>query len=447
MRRISGPLLSLALVAAPLSMPLASAQSVEVRPYGDGSREAGFAFEGIHLDVGVVDPQSADRGLVLGIGSSLGTRLHHWLDFGVGARWWSADLESAREGVRSRGSVQDFAVHTNLSLRPIRIRGTQPYVLAGIAAHFVGADIPDDAMFENALAGFGLGVDAAIGIETTRPGIGVRLEARRSYVDNVGNWAFTIGVGWWPSESATAGPRLKRVSRPVATSQGWMIAPPTTASSEPASQDTTTAGLLRAVSDVRSENASLRAELDSLRAAPSLVESESTRAREGTSSVDDERGANEQPSNDDPFAQVRDSMERLAALSQGTLQLIEDADGIRVRFSAASTFDSGSTRLQTRAVEQLRRFSVVMFRFPELTAVVEGHTDATGTDARNLAVSQQRAESVMDELVAIGVEPSRLRAIGQGSTRPVAVNTTTAGRELNRRVEILVLAATPPLRR
>lgn len=69
---------------------------------------------------------------------------------------------------------------------------------------------------------------------------------------------------------------------------------------------------------------------------------------------------------------------------------------------------------------------------------VIGHTDSTGSDAINLPLSVQRAQSVRDYLVARGVPSERILIDGVGSTRPVADNTTEAGRTRNRRVEILL---------
>lgn len=69
---------------------------------------------------------------------------------------------------------------------------------------------------------------------------------------------------------------------------------------------------------------------------------------------------------------------------------------------------------------------------------VIGHTDSTGSDAINLPLSVQRAQSVRDYLVARGVPSERILIDGVGSTKPVADNTTEAGRARNRRVEIFL---------
>jgi outer membrane protein OmpA-like peptidoglycan-associated protein len=82
---------------------------------------------------------------------------------------------------------------------------------------------------------------------------------------------------------------------------------------------------------------------------------------------------------------------------------------------------------------------------------VEGHTDAVGSDEYNLKLSQQRADSVRDYLVAQAVPAANVTAVGLGKANPVASNENAAGRQQNRRVELIVSGepigidvATPP---
>ena len=435
-------------------LPIVShAQEFDLRASDRARREAGFRFEGMHFEVGAVDPQIGDGGFVLGATAHLGTRFASWLDFAAGARYWSIDIERETGTGPIDGSLQDVALHTSLSFAPVKIRGTRPYVLGGIAAHFVGADIGEDPVYEDALAGFQLGADAAFGIATVRPGVGVRLEARRSFVENVGHWAYTIGVGWWPGERARPSRRMPRTTVRPSADSSWLVPSQTV---QPRPTDTQTAQatdtthamqdtLMSAIAAIRSENLALRGTMDSLRAE---LDRDATRRKlqPDTAPVDaiekDKGSASDRPQ------QLREALQRLVSMSGGALVLVEQGHALRVRFSSGGIFESGSARLQTTAVEQLRRFSVALFRFPELIAMVEGHTDATGTDARNLEISQQRAEAVRAELIAIGIEAERLQAVGHGSSRPIADNATVDGRNLNRRVEILIVdSETGSLRR
>jgi outer membrane protein OmpA-like peptidoglycan-associated protein len=81
----------------------------------------------------------------------------------------------------------------------------------------------------------------------------------------------------------------------------------------------------------------------------------------------------------------------------------------------------------------------VIVRFGVKRVRIEGYTDSTGGKAANLRLSQSRAEAVADYLSSKGVAKNRLEAVGYGDARPIAPNLTARGRELNRRVEIVVL--------
>jgi outer membrane protein OmpA-like peptidoglycan-associated protein len=74
---------------------------------------------------------------------------------------------------------------------------------------------------------------------------------------------------------------------------------------------------------------------------------------------------------------------------------------------------------------------------PDLKVSVEGHTDSTGTPAKNKTLSQERAQSVVNALVGAGIDKKRLNAVGWGQDNPIADNRTEEGKAKNRRVEIV----------
>jgi outer membrane protein OmpA-like peptidoglycan-associated protein len=99
-------------------------------------------------------------------------------------------------------------------------------------------------------------------------------------------------------------------------------------------------------------------------------------------------------------------------------------------------FANNSDRLLPPSMPILEEVRAVLAANPQIASVrIEGHTDNVGRDDRNLDLSQRRAESVKRWLVEHGIEESRLTAEGLGETRPIADNTTPAGRQTNRRVE------------
>jgi outer membrane protein OmpA-like peptidoglycan-associated protein len=101
-------------------------------------------------------------------------------------------------------------------------------------------------------------------------------------------------------------------------------------------------------------------------------------------------------------------------------------------------FDSGSYTLKPAARERLARISGIVLAYPDLRLEIEGHTDSVGSDAYNQSLSEKRAASVRDYLVDNNVSINNVIARGFGKTRPVADNSTAKGRQLNRRVEMIV---------
>ncbi|MEW5850543.1 MAG: OmpA family protein [Myxococcota bacterium] len=106
-------------------------------------------------------------------------------------------------------------------------------------------------------------------------------------------------------------------------------------------------------------------------------------------------------------------------------------------------FETGKDVIQRRSFKLLLQVALTLKANPELKVRVEGHTDDVGSDEHNRDLSQRRAEAVRRFLVDAGVEGERLEAVGYGETRPVADNKNEKGREVNRRVEFIVLGGEP----
>ncbi|MEZ2222583.1 OmpA family protein [Rhizobium sp. RCC_161_2] len=101
-------------------------------------------------------------------------------------------------------------------------------------------------------------------------------------------------------------------------------------------------------------------------------------------------------------------------------------------------FDTGKARISAVSSGVLDTIVATIGRCPGNAVEVSGHTDSSGDEAANIALSEQRAKAVVAYLTDAGVPASRLTAIGLGSSRPVASNDTDEGKALNRRIEFSV---------
>jgi len=101
-------------------------------------------------------------------------------------------------------------------------------------------------------------------------------------------------------------------------------------------------------------------------------------------------------------------------------------------------FDSGKFDLRPIAREKLARLAGIVLAHPGLNLDIEGHTDSTGGEELNQKLSDQRANAVRKYLIEQGLPETSLIAVGFGSSMPVADNSTAAGRQQNRRVELIV---------
>lgn len=101
-------------------------------------------------------------------------------------------------------------------------------------------------------------------------------------------------------------------------------------------------------------------------------------------------------------------------------------------------FDVDRSSLRAEGLRRVDQLAAVLKEFPQRSALVEGFTDSTGSDGHNQTLSGQRAEAVRAALVRQGIAPERVSARGYGETSPVGSNATAEGRQLNRRVEIVL---------
>ena len=114
-------------------------------------------------------------------------------------------------------------------------------------------------------------------------------------------------------------------------------------------------------------------------------------------------------------------------------------NALLVSMTAATGFDTNSTALKPGYTPTLDKIASVLNQYGKTTVTVIGHTDSVGSDAYNQALSERRAQAVLDYFASRNVNPIRLEAYGRGESEPRADNATEAGRALNRRVELWIL--------
>jgi len=112
--------------------------------------------------------------------------------------------------------------------------------------------------------------------------------------------------------------------------------------------------------------------------------------------------------------------------------------GLIVTLNGGILFDTGKTALKPGAKSTLSKIAKQLQTDPSLKIAVEGHTDNVGSTATNQTLSEKRANAVRDYLVSAGISGDHITADGKGEESPIATNKTAAGRQQNRRVELVI---------
>ncbi|TVQ39758.1 MAG: hypothetical protein EA370_04380 [Wenzhouxiangella sp.] len=132
--------------------------------------------------------------------------------------------------------------------------------------------------------------------------------------------------------------------------------------------------------------------------------------------------------------QAADSLRRRLEL----LELRQTDRGVVVTLGDV-LFETGQTELQESARGNLQDVVDLLQSEPDKRIRIEGHTDSTGPASVNQRISQQRADAVRNELVAMGISSDRIQSIGMGEDFPIASNDSSEGRSRNRRVDVILL--------
>lgn len=135
----------------------------------------------------------------------------------------------------------------------------------------------------------------------------------------------------------------------------------------------------------------------------------------------------------------RQAEELANRLPNATVQRV--GEGIAVTFESGILFDVDSDVLRSASRENLTDLAESIEDYEGTEILVVGHTDATGSDSYNQALSERRANSARTFLLQQGVGGDRIEAAGRGESEPISENETETGRQQNRRVEIAIFAS------
>jgi outer membrane protein OmpA-like peptidoglycan-associated protein len=133
------------------------------------------------------------------------------------------------------------------------------------------------------------------------------------------------------------------------------------------------------------------------------------------------------------------------AVQNAQVESVTDANGlqaVKVTFDSGILFATNKADLNAASKSSLTQFAGVLKNNADCDVAIYGHTDNTGNDAINNPLSVKRAQAVQSYLLGQGVSAAQIKSVeGQGSTNPVADNSTAEGRKQNRRVEVYMYAS------
>jgi len=115
-------------------------------------------------------------------------------------------------------------------------------------------------------------------------------------------------------------------------------------------------------------------------------------------------------------------------------------EGIKITFNSGLLFDVDKSDLRDQSKQNLTNLGTILNKYEDTNILIEGHTDSTGTEEYNMALSRERSQSVASYLTQIQVKSTRFTTVGYGEMQPAATNDTLDGRQLNRRVEVAIMA-------
>jgi len=135
--------------------------------------------------------------------------------------------------------------------------------------------------------------------------------------------------------------------------------------------------------------------------------------------------------------QEREMRQALANAEAASIR--REQDVLAVTFKSDFMFDVNAAEIKPGGYSEIDRVGQVLNKYPQTRIRIEGHTDSTGAEDYNQQLSEKRAEAVKNALVVRNVDPARLETVGLGEASPIAGNDTEGGRQINRRVTVVII--------
>jgi outer membrane protein OmpA-like peptidoglycan-associated protein len=409
-------------------------------------------FGGIEFRLGVAAPENAGAGVNASADLDLGSLGIGSLRTIIGGNYFAVNRRDA--GATDAGSYTATGGRLGLRLDLFGEQRITPYLIGALTGHQVSADVPDPQVSE-LLSGFYTGASVGAGVAYGLDDAG-RLaatgELRRTFASNIQHTAFEVGIRFMP-----------RGPRSYARAPAAVRLADTEAARLEAERLAAERARLAAEEEQRRTGQQVdQAQRDAELARQRAAAAEEARRQEEEARLRAERAAAEAAARaaaaQQAAAQATREAEQRAAQAEQRLydalldlnRLIANVTGIRETERGLAVvvgqglFATGQFNLSPTARSEVGRIAAVLTQFPDHQIAVEGHTDSVGSEVTNQALSEQRAASVRAALIAEGLDPARVTAVGFGQNRPIADNATAAGRAQNRRVEIVILGARRP---
>jgi outer membrane protein OmpA-like peptidoglycan-associated protein len=115
-------------------------------------------------------------------------------------------------------------------------------------------------------------------------------------------------------------------------------------------------------------------------------------------------------------------------------------EAIKITFDSGLMFDVNKYDLRDLSRENLNKLAAILIKYPDTNILIEGHTDSTGTREINMPLSENRAKAVANHLATLNVQSARFTVHGYGPDQPIGDNSSVEGRQMNRRVDLAIMA-------